>query len=273
MRGKIVWTILLVCVAGIGILAGCGGSAVATASKNPTETAPVPGGNSPNAIPANASTIPDIQNRKGWQDCSAKTPGGAPCASGDGVADAWMAQFQTTPSLSGSSAEFHVGGGIGYSNSLWWNQLAPERNASEFAYDFWVFMKDSDRPQALEFDVNQTIDGTRWVFGTECDFDGSGKWNVWNGAGDLGSWVPSGIGCAHFTPNTWTHVVWRFERSGTQVHYVSVTINDTEYPVDVWGGVQTNPNANELNVAVQLDGNHAQEPYEVWIDKVKLMYW
>jgi hypothetical protein len=37
-----------------------------------------------------------------------------------------------------------------------------------------------------------------------------------------------------------------------------------------------NPQASsvaELNVAFQMDGNYAQTPYSVWLDKVTLSYW
>lgn len=267
-------TIILPCaIVYVLALTGCGGSAgVQPAAVNQPVTQPPPV-EAPSTVPQNATTIPDIQKRDGWFNCSAKTKSGTPCASGEGEADAWLAQSQATPSLSGSSAEFHIGGGTGYSNNLWWNQLQPDRSPSHFIYDFWVYLKDPERSQAMEFDVNQSFDGTRWVFGTECNFNGNGLWDVWDGSGDVGHWVPSKVGCSRFAPNSWNHIVWKFERNGTQVHYISVSINDVEYPVDIWLSAQSNWSWEELNVAVQLDGNFQQQPYEAWIDNMKLVYW
>jgi len=46
-----------------------------------------------------------------------------------------------------------------------------------------VFMVDNPNAlQALEFDINQTFGGNRWVWGSECNFNGSGKCAVWSDA-------------------------------------------------------------------------------------------
>lgn len=176
----------------------------------------------------------------------------------------------STPSLDGHSAQFDISGPTGYSNALWWEQLTPAPDATHFVYDFWVYVKDPNVPQALEFDLNQSVGGTKYIFGTECNFRGTGKWDVWDGK--IGKWVPSSVGCAPFGANSWTHVVWTFERANGQVHYISVAINGATYPVDQWQDPQANVGVQELNVAVQLDGNATQQPYSVWVNQMTLTY-
>lgn len=268
------------------ILAGCGGGSMAktpvTQANLPTAGAPA--GTAPNSNPAGASPVSSspshpgnatvinlIQGKGGWESCSATFANGAVCAAGRGKADAWMAQNQKSPSMSGSAAEFHIGGATPYSNNLWWNQLGGNNGPSHFLYDFWVYTKDPEAPEAIEFDVNQSFGGTRWVFGTECNFKGTGKWDVWDGGAFR--WRPSQVSCPTLQANTWTHFTWEFERVGHQVHYVSLTINGSKHPVDMYLPAEEHNGAYEINVAVQLDGNFRQQPYEIYVDNLNLIYW
>lgn len=247
------------------VIVSCGGG------KGTSPTAPV--APDPNTPPGNATVVPTIQDQSGWSDCSATIGGNFTCAAGLGQAVAWMAENQTTPSVSGASAEFHLGGAVGYSNNLWWKNLDTNSTATHFEYDFWLLAPDPSLPQALEFDVNQSFGGTRWVFGTECNLDGNGRWDVWDASPPNGHWAPSQLGCPRLAPNTWAHFVWHFERVADQVHYVKLTVNGTDYTVDMYQATQQNWNSNQLTVAVQLDGNSTQQPYSVFIDNVTLTYW
>lgn len=206
----------------------------------------------------------------GWTACTATHADGSPCAAGLGNAAYSLTQQMPTPSLDGHSAQFDISGPTHYSNALWWKQLTPAADATHFVYDFWVYLKDPNAPQALEFDLNQSVGGTKYIFGTECNFRGTGKWDVWDG--QLGKWVPTSVGCAPFGGDSWTHVVWTFERANGQVHYISVAINGDTYNVDQWQAPQANSNVQELNVAVQLDGNATQQPYSVWVNQMSLTY-
>lgn len=250
-------------------LLSCGGGVV----KAPETAHPAPVATDPNIPPPSATVVSNIQNRPGWSDCSATLVNGFTCAAGEGQAVAWMAQNRTEPSLSGASAEFHLGGPVGYSNNLWWNALDPNPTATHFAYDFWILTPDPSLPQALEFDVNQSFGGNRWVFGTECNLNGNGRWDVWDGSPPYGHWVPTNLGCPRLAPNTWAHIIWRFERVGDKVHYVSLTVNDTEYSVDMYQNVEQNWHTDQLTVAVQLDGDSQQRGYSIFLDKVSLTYW
>jgi hypothetical protein len=182
-----------------------------------------------------------------------------------------MTQNMTTPSLDAHSAQFNVSGPTPYSNALWWKQLPTAPNATHFVYDFWVYVTDARSPQSLEFDLNQTVNGTKYIFGTQCDFKDSGKWDVWDGG--TNKWVPSPLNCALFQPYSWNHFTWNFERVNDQVHYISLAINGVTYPVNIWENPEANVDAQELNVAVQLDGDYAQHPYSIWVNKASITYW
>jgi hypothetical protein len=118
------------------------------------------------------------------------------------------------------------------------------------------------------FDVNQAFGGTLWTFGTECDFNQTGKWNTWD---DLhGMWVPTYVLCDHFQSNTWIHLIWSFERIGNQVHYISLNVAENYYPIDTYFTAEPNWFQEEIDVAFQMDGNFQQQPYNVWLDEVNL---
>lgn len=178
-----------------------------------------------------------------------------------------MTEGQSTPSLSGSSAKLTMGGPTAYSNELYTKFLGGGSNVSHFTYDLNFMVDQPDLPQALEFDVNQTINNTRWVFGTECNFKGDGVWDVWDG---VAGWQPTSVPCTPFPANTWVHLVWNFERVGNQVHYVSLAVNDQTYNLDIYRSNQPTWTMEDIDVAFQMDGNFAQQPYTVWLDKVNL---
>ncbi len=212
--------------------------------------------------------VSGIQNMSNWISCSAAFTSGATCAAGLGVAKSSLTRHQSTPSLDGSATKFSLAGNHAYSNELYWNPLGAGNSVSHFTYDLYFYIDDANAPQSLEFDVNQAFDNTRWTWGTQCDFNQTGKWNVWD---DLhGVWVPIPVPCNRFPSKTWIHLVWHFERVGNQVHYIDVDVAGTDYMVDQYYTSQPQWYQEEVDIAFQMDGNYKQQPYNVWLDEVSL---
>src|SRR5579872_2039246 len=124
--------------------------------------------------------VSNIQSLTDWQSCSAALATGLTCAAGLGTATSQLIQTQSSPSLSGSAAEFTMGGPHPYSNELYWAPLGGGNSPSHFTYDLWFYVDVGDAPQSLEFDVNQAFGGTRWTWGSQCDFDQTHKWDIWD---------------------------------------------------------------------------------------------
>jgi hypothetical protein len=102
------------------------------------------------------------------------------------------------------------------------------RNVSHFIFDLWFYIDDGNAPQALEFDVHQAFGGTRWTWRSECDFNQTGRWNLWD---DLhGEWIPAWVDCHHLPSKKWVHLVWTLERVGNHVHYTSLKCGGPELP-------------------------------------------
>ena len=208
----------------------------------------------------------NIDQMTGWQSCS-------DCAGigGDGpVAPYGMKQFVGDPSMDGKSAEFWLGGDVPYSNALWWKQLGGQSAAKKFVYDLYFYIKDPEAAQSLEFDMNQSVDGRKYIFGTQCAIV-RGKWEVWDTANV--KWMDTGIPCYKPEAYKWHHLLLEFERTNDRkTRFVSVTLNGKKSYINKYyysrsGGY------SELNVAFQMDGNYQQKDYKVWLDKVHMTWW
>ncbi|MEO6119118.1 MAG: hypothetical protein ABIP12_00400 [Terriglobales bacterium] len=216
--------------------------------------------------PTSGSTFSDIDQMTGWEHCDS-------CAGIGGVGPKIpyaYTQGRVDPSLDGNATEFWVGGDIPYSNALWWKQLGAKDGAANFVYDLQYYMKDPNASQALEFDVNQSVNGRKYIFGTECNIAETKTWRIWDPAAV--KWVNSGIPCAKPAAYKWTRVVWEFKREGNNVVYIAVTVNGQKSYVNR-SFLSLAVNARELNVAFQMDGNYNQTDHSVWLDKVTLNYW
>lgn len=211
----------------------------------------------------------NIQNSLNWTSCSAVIISGVTCAAGLGTATSSLSLNRPAPSLDGSAAQFTIGGDHPYSNELFWTPLGGGDSVSHFTYDLWFYTDNGNAPQSLEFDVNQAFGGTRWTWGTQCDFDQTHHWDIWDPLNEV--WRPTTVPCNHFPSNTWIHLIWTLERVGNQVHYISVSVADQTYTVDTYYTAQPHWYQEEIDVAFQMDGNYAQQTYSVWLDEVNLL--
>jgi len=228
------------------------------------------------------TTISGIQAIQSWQSCGGLFPTGSGrdgqiCAAGGGTPNFSITYNQSSPAMDGNSTEFSISPTgpdtpcPGYCNELSFNAVAGGNNVSHFVYDLYFYIDDPTAPQALEFDINQTFGGNRWVWGSECNFKADGVWDIWDDAPNTG-WEPTSIPCkaTDFQANSWNHLIWDVQRSGNSVQYNTLTINGTVYPVATTYPFQQNWTLEEIDVAFQMDLDEVGTPYHVWLDKVNL---
>jgi major membrane immunogen (membrane-anchored lipoprotein) len=252
----------------------CGGTAVAPI------TVTVPGG-------AVSGTFKNLHQQSGWTGyallptqyniCSSCSPSGPQTT--------WaMNQNIASPSLSGNSSRMDIGGQTVYSDVLWNNHLIgdfssqgmPDTNHAivpnlhNFTYDVYFYASDLSVSQALEFDINQFVDGYSYIWGHECRVAGGNEWDIWDDPGQ--QWHPTGIPC-NPVPNAWNHLVLQVQRtSDNHLLFQSITLNGVtsvlnyyEDPTPTtWYGVTVN---------YQQDGNYQQAPYSIWLDQLNFSYW
>ncbi|HYH00805.1 MAG TPA: Ig-like domain-containing protein [Terriglobales bacterium] len=219
-------------------------------------------------IPAGAKTFTNIDEMTGWDSCD-KCSG----ANANGPTTPYkMTQFISSPSLDGKSAQFWVGGDTPYASALWWKQLGANPAPRHFVYDLYFYIKDPLAPQALEFDANQSISPYRYIMGTECSLRNSKQWSVWDGA--TKHWMPTGVPCTYIEPYKWHHLVEEFERTTDgKVRYISITLDGKKNYINRTYAPQYIGSGNDVNVAIQLDGNYAMQDYMLWADKITFTYW
>jgi hypothetical protein len=132
-------------------------------------------------------------------------------------------------------------------------------------------MKDPTAPEALEFDINQSMSGSRWTWGTECSYRNTGYWDIWNS--ETLKWETTDVPCPVVSGNEWHHLTWTVERVNGQAHYISVELDGKVTNVDKYYNPQSNYPGAGVNVAFQMDGDYRQDPYSVWLDNVSLSSW
>jgi Bacterial Ig domain len=216
-------------------------------------------------IPSGAVAKKNIDQMTGWEHCDT-------CAGigGNGPQTAYsLTQFLNSPSLDGNSAVFWLGGSTPYSNAIWWKQLGGNDNYKHFVYDLYFYVKNLSAAQALEFDVNQSAGGLKYIFGTECGLIGGKGWRVWDTQNK--AWKTTSASCSP-KANSWNHLTWEFERVGNQTRFIAVTLNGYRQTINRYYYAKSS-SVHEINVAFQMDGNVDQTDYSVWLDKVHLFYW
>ena len=224
----------------------------------PPAPAPAPAPSTP------APTIAQIQTQGGWDDCDvcAGDAGNGP-HTGHG-----MQRGISSPSLSGASTRFDIGG-TAWGAALFWLELGSHDDAQNLRYDLDFYIDSTSSVQALEFDVNQTANGNKYIFGTECDFRNTGTWRVWNGPAH--TWASTGVGCPMPEAGTWHHLTWEFQRSGGQAHFIAVTLDGDRHDVGMtFDGL--GQSGSGLDVAFQADLNASGGNVSVWLDNVGLSW-
>ena len=231
----------------------------------PPPPPPAPKGPLPD-VPWDAKIWDGIQKMDGWESCSS-------CAGGQtSTGDYWTAGWEESPSMSGNSREFFLGGPA-WDAALWIKKLGQNSWASHFLWDFWVRFDETSAANVwtAEYDLWQAINGQEFMIGTHCNF-GENQWDLWDSKN--WSWAPTDIPCPRFSPNEWHHIQWYFERWGSyQYHYGILIVDGQVFNLDRTLGSNGTDWSDGLGVQWQLDKNGSDAPLHQWVDNVKLSIW
>ena len=195
-----------------------------------------------------------------------------------------MTQGATSPAMSGGdSARMDIGGQTDYSDGLWNNHLIGDfssqglpdpshslvPNIHNFTYDVYFYATDISASQALEFDINQFVNGQSFIWGHECRIAGGNEWDIWDNPGQ--KWHPTGIACNPVN-NSWNHLVIKAQRtSDNRLLFQSISLNGQTATLNYY----ENPTPTTwygITVNYQQDGNYEQKPYSIWLDNLTFTY-
>ena len=195
-----------------------------------------------------------------------------------------MTQGITSPSMSGNSTQFNLGGTTLYGDVLFNNHLIgdfssqglPDTNHTlvpayhTFTYDVDFYTASLPVSQALEFDINQFFNNLGFTWGHECRIAGGHEWDIWDNVTQ--HWVPTGIAC-YPNNNAWNHLTIQVQRtSDNQLLYQSITLNGVTSTVNQYSNPGSTPGWYGITVNYQMDGNYQQVPYTVYLDSLTFTY-
>jgi hypothetical protein len=195
-----------------------------------------------------------------------------------------MVQGVKSPSLSGGSAKFSIGGTLAYSDVLWNNHLIGDLSTQglpdshhtlvptlhNFTYDVFFYGDNLGISQALEFDINQFFNGMGFTWGHECRVEAGKEWDVWDNAN--AKWVPTGIAC-NPQENAWNHLTIRVSRtSNNKLVYQTITLNGDMHTLNWTFDPYSAPGWWGITINYQMDGDYKQTPYSAFVDKLNFTY-
>ena len=233
------------------------------------------------------NTFANLQQQSGWTGYALLPPLYNICSGckAGGPETTWsMIQGVSSPTLSGNSSRMDIGGGTLYSDVLWNNHLIgdfssrglPDTNHTiipnihNFTYDVYFYATDVEASQALEFDINQFVNGQSFIWGHECRIAGGHEWDIWDNPGQ--KWHATGISCNPVN-NSWNHLVIQAQRtSDNHLLFKSITLNGQTANLNYYES-PTPTSWYGITVNYQQDGNYKQQPYSIWLDRLNFSYW
>ncbi len=227
----------------------------------------------------------NLQQSSGWASYGQGPPDFIDCSPSpcDGISFS-MKQGVASPSLSGASTQFNLGGTAVYTDALYNNHLIgafssqglPDNNHTlvptyhSFTYDVYFYGTNLELSQAVEFDMNQFFNNLGFIWGHECRVAGGHEWDIWDNIN--AHWVPTGIAC-NPVDNSWNHLTIQVQRtSNNQLLYQSITLNGVTSTVNQYYNPGAAVNWYGLTVNYQMDGNYQQAPYSVYLDNLTFTY-
>ena len=226
----------------------------------------------------------ELQSSKGWIAYGEYPPKYGICTDCGGGVTWSIKQHQGSPSLSGDSTEYWIGGSHPYSDVLFTipligtnsSQGMPDAdhkiipNLHNFTYDVYFYGSNLTLSEVLEFDIDQFFDGNGFIFGHQCEIAAGHQWDIWDNVNK--HWDHTGIACNPIS-NGWNHLTLEVERtSGNELLYKTITFNGTTYTLN-----KTYPHYNSgdwygVVVNYQMDGNSKQSAYSTYLDKFTFTY-
>ena len=197
----------------------------------------------------------------------------------------WDLKNVDMPSLDGESLQCSITGGDPFSNVHCYRNLPPESDANVFTLSMsFQFTPDTTCDnqgdasvvQAIEFTMNKWDKGRRYEFALQWENvgDDAPQWRYWDANQPPGDqWVALNPNINQCLKADEWHTFTLYGRiMNDQVYYQGFTINDQTHNLDLTVSPAAVPEEiDRLALAIQLDGNSEQAPYDIFIDKVNFV--
>ena len=231
------------------------------------------------------NVLSNLQSSGGWKGWGELAPVYDICSSSCPGVTWSMTQGVQSPSLSGHSTQFNIGGTTPYSDVLWSIPLIGQGSTQNlpdsshtllptlrnFTYEADFYPTNLGVTQVLEFDISMYFNGLGLIWGNQCRVAGGNEWDIWDNVNSR--WVPTGVACNPVN-NAWNHVSIQMQReSDNSLLYQSITLNGVTTTINQhyapgsapggWWGITAN---------YQMDGNYKQAANTTFLDNFSLIY-
>jgi len=231
------------------------------------------------------NVLSHLQASGGWNSWGELPPYYAICSAPCPGVTWSMTQGIKSPSLSGDSTQFNIGGTKPYSDVLWSIPLIGQNSTQglpdsghtllptlhNFTYDAYFYPTNIGVTQTLEFDISMYFNGLGLIWGNQCNLEGGNQWDIWDNVNSR--WVPTGVAC-YPVNNSWNHVTIQVQReSDNSLLFQSITLNGMTSNINQryapgsapsgWWGITAN---------YQMDGNYNQSANTTYLDNFSFTY-
>jgi len=231
------------------------------------------------------NVLSNLQRSSGWKSWGELPPYYAICSAPCPGVTWSMTQGIKSPSMSGNSTQFNLGGTTPYSDVLWSIPLIGQNSTQglpdsahtllptlhNFTYDAYFYPTNLGVTQVLEFDISMYFNGLGLVWGNQCRVVGGNQWDIWDNVN--ARWVPTGVACNPVN-NSWNHVTIQAQRkSDNSLLFQSITLNGVTSNIN-----QTYPPGSApagwwgITVNYQMDGNSKQSANTTYLDNFSFTY-
>lgn len=219
---------------------------------------------------AGAASTPGIDDEapliKIFYDCR---QGQNPCPGRGGVSET------ASPSEDGQALDVdYAAGNPSYMGIYSYRVFPADHSATRFesVYDF--YMPSAAPVQALEFPMNDYVNGTRYQWAVQwAPKEAPGpQWRIWEG---VSNWqTPSGgvISGTGITAGAWHHLVLDGDIVGGKVHYLDLVVDGVSHDLTAYSFAPTSGAGDQLVAAMQVDGDVNGTPYHTYIENWHF-YW
>ena len=173
------------------------------------------------------------------------------------------------PSVDGTALKISLISGQPYVGIHAYRNLAAADAATSFEMNLSFYFPSATAIQALEFTMNTWVNNQRWEWALQWERIGGGTpppWRLWTGS----AWQNIGV-TQQLSVKKWHKLQIKGDISNGQVHYISFSCDSVSANFGQTFAPVSSP-GDKLAVAVQLDGDSHEDPYQVYIDQVSLKW-
>lgn len=174
-----------------------------------------------------------------------------------------------SPSEDGESLKIdYQSGNPPYMGIYAYHKWPADHAATRFQINYDFDFTNKAPIQALEFPMNDYVSNVRYQWAMQYELKATGgTWRIWTGT----AW--SGVGIAQtLNANTWYHLTIDGDIVSGKVHYLDFIVGTVNHSLTQYSFSPTAGTGDFLVAAMQLDGDSAADPYQVYYDNCHF-YW